>query len=109
MPKLITTVKVVYTHSNINTKDMQERLFVKVTTDHKTIPNKEVLLAQEGARADELHQAGILEECYIILGGKGAVLVFTETDEAKVAELLKTFPLYEYFLDIEYTLVGKSY
>lgn len=88
---------------------MQERLLVKVTTDHKLIPNKEVLLAAEGEHTNQLHASGLVEECYIILGGRGAMIVFTETDEAKVAELLKSFPLYEHFLQIEYTLVGKCY
>ena len=88
---------------------MKKRLLVETWGDFRKIPNLSELMPVEMSVASKLRDQGLIESLLIKDGLKGAYIVYTETDKEKVAEILKTLPLYPYFEKIEYTLVDKTY
>ncbi|MNL07537.1 hypothetical protein D3C87_1282170 [compost metagenome] len=54
-------------------------------------------------------EEGVLAHIFIKEAMGGAVLVFNETDEDKVQNLLSQLPLYKHFEKIEYTLLNQQF
>ncbi|ETD18287.1 MULTISPECIES: hypothetical protein [Prevotellaceae] len=88
---------------------MAKRLVVNTFGELTNIPGLQEILPKEFAVAEDLKKLGVLETLLVKDGAKGAILVFTETDEAKVREYLQRLPLHTYFDRVEYTLTDKSF
>ena len=86
-----------------------KRIIVNITDNLDNIPNLEELLPQEYAVAGQLKEDGILEHLFVKEDKTGAVLIMKEVDEEKAREIVKTFPLSNYFDKVEYINVDKQF
>lgn len=73
------------------------------------VENIEEILPKEFAVVTKWKEEGILAHLFIKEAAGGAVLVFNETDLAKVQELISQLPLYPHFEKTEYTLLEKQF
>lgn len=84
-------------------------IIVNITTNLNSIPNLEELLPKEFETGNKMKEQGFLEHLFVKDDNTGAVLVFKGVDLQKTKELVATFPLFEYFDNIEYVNVDKQY
>lgn len=82
---------------------------ILVNTILGTVENIEEILPKEFAVVEAWKKEGILAHLFLKEAGTGAVLVFNETNEEKVRELMAQLPLYPYFEQIEYTILDKKF
>lgn len=82
---------------------------ILVNTVLGKVENIEALLPGEFAKVAEWKDAGILANLLLKENGGGAVLIFNETEESKVKELLAELPLHQYFTEVTYTLLDKQF
>ena len=85
---------------------MKTRLIAETWGDIWAIPNIKEIMPRETEVANALKAEGVIESLYVKDGAKGAYIICTETDKAKMEEHLKRLPFYAYFTKVEYTLVN---
>jgi len=73
------------------------------------VENIEEILPKEFAVVAAWKEAGILTHLFLKETAGGAVLIFNETDQAKVQQLLTQLPLFKHFEKIEYTALDKQF
>lgn len=78
---------------------------VTITENFEGVDNLEELLAQEMAQIGKWKEQGLLEHLFAKPDRTGAILVFNETDEDKVKELVGTLPFFPYFTNTEFVVL----
>ena len=73
------------------------------------VENIEEILQKEFAVVAAWKEAGILAHLFLKEAAGGAVLIFNETDQAKIQQLLTQLPLFRHFEKIEYTVLEKQF
>lgn len=82
---------------------------ILVNTVLGKVENIEEILPHEFAVVEAWKQEGVLAHIFIKEAMGGAVLVFNETNQEKVENLLTQLPLYKHFTKIEYTLLNQQF
>ena len=82
---------------------------ILVNTVLGKVENIEEILPQEFAVVATWKEEGVLAHIFIKEAMGGAVLVFNETNQDKVEELLTQLPLHKHFTKIEYTLLNQQF
>lgn len=80
-----------------------------VNTDLGKVENIEEILPHEFAVVEAWKTAGVLKHIFIKEAAGGAVLIFNETNQEKVQNLLTKLPLYKHFTKVEYTLLNQQF
>nr|WP_314495622.1 hypothetical protein [uncultured Chryseobacterium sp.] len=82
---------------------------ILVSTELGKVENIEEILTQEFAVVAAWKQQGVLKHIFVKEAMGGAVLVFNETNQEKVQNLLTELPLYKHFTKVEYTLLIQQF
>ncbi|PAW92304.1 hypothetical protein CKK33_01865 [Mucilaginibacter sp. MD40] len=82
---------------------------ILVNTVLGKVENLEELLPHEFAVVEGWQKSGVLAHLFLKEAGTGAVLVFNETDEAKVRELITQLPLHTHFEKTEIIVLDKKF
>lgn len=82
---------------------------ILVNTDLGKVEKIEEILPHEFAVVEAWKKEGVLKHIFIKEAMGGAVLVFNETNQEKVQNLLSELPLHNHFTKIEYTLLNQQF
>lgn len=74
-----------------------------------TIKSTPELPKEEMEYVNKWKEEGILENFYISVTKKDAVLIFKNIDESKTKELIEILPYFPYMQKIEYHIVDKQF
>ncbi|OQP60045.1 hypothetical protein A3860_35330 [Niastella vici] len=80
-----------------------KRVQVNIINYLNKITNLQELMPKEFAVVGQWKEQGILEHLYVKDDNTGAFLVFKDTDEARVKELISTLPMFKYFDNVVYS------